>query len=187
MRTLWKRQHKVLLVCGGRDLGAWRFVHEKLDECQEEIGSNLLVVHGAASGADSLADVWAQLRGHPRWVFPAQWQKLGNSAGPKRNALMATKTSPDFYAAFEGGTGTDDMVSRLDHVQGVRYKIPETYSKESCPICASNVTFAMTQPNAVLESHRDPHPMYRFKCTSCKWKTSWYESLTGAYDEICST
>lgn len=50
----------------------------------------VLVMHGGARGGDLFADEWAQAR-RPRVkarVYPAQWHKFGNRAGPLRNEEM---------------------------------------------------------------------------------------------------
>ncbi len=94
-----------LLVCGGRTY----FDAERIDLVLDILGPSL-VIHGDARGADSLAANWAVKRGVPHKAYPADWQRHGNSAGPKRNRLMLVDGRPDLVVAFPGGTGTSDMI-----------------------------------------------------------------------------
>ena len=107
-----------VLVCGGRDYKDLKKVYEVLDKLHNDY-SITIIVHGAAPGADSLADRWASQEGIPRLSYPAEWEKykkLGqkNPAGPIRNAQML-KENPDIELAvsFPGGSGTADMVKKI--------------------------------------------------------------------------
>lgn len=98
-----------VLVCGGREFagGDWLFavlgrIHRKR--------TITCVIHGAARGADTLADRWAQSEWIDRMVFPAQWRTHGKAAGPIRNQQMLDEGKPDVVVAFPGGRGTAHMV-----------------------------------------------------------------------------
>lgn len=47
------------------------------------------VVSGGANGADTLAEIYASDLGLKLTVFPADWEKHGRAAGPKRNTEIA--------------------------------------------------------------------------------------------------
>lgn len=47
------------------------------------------VVSGTASGADRLGEEYAEEQGLPLTKMPADWDKHGKAAGPKRNREMA--------------------------------------------------------------------------------------------------
>lgn len=47
-----------------------------------------VVIHGDASGADTIADNWAFGLGIPTLPMPAQWDFYGRAAGPRRNESM---------------------------------------------------------------------------------------------------
>lgn len=122
-----------VLVCGGRnfadtghvDLAARRaeyvFLMRKLSELlhpeptEDERTwlppADLVIVSGAARGADSAAVDWAVVN----WVnfeeYPADWEKHGKRAGHLRNQQMLD-TGIDKVIAFPGGRGTADMVNR---------------------------------------------------------------------------
>lgn len=104
-----------LLVTGGRDFADCDFVFACLDRADRK-RPILLLIHGGARGADTIADEWARLRGVCRMPFPvtkAEWAELGRKAGVLRNQRMLDATAPDGAIAFPGGTGTADMVRRL--------------------------------------------------------------------------
>jgi hypothetical protein len=106
----------IVLVCGGRHYADRVRVFAVLDAAHAMHGFTLLV-HGAATGADTLADAWAKARGVPRKPYPvtrAEWKRLGLRAGPIRNAAMLAKEKPQLGIAFPGGSGTADMVEKLE-------------------------------------------------------------------------
>jgi hypothetical protein len=77
-----------------------------------------VLVHGAASGADAMAGRWAGANGVSVTTFPADWNRYGRSAGPRRNQAMVD-SEPDLVVAFPGGRGTADMVRRAE-AAGIR-------------------------------------------------------------------
>ena len=100
---------KVAIVCGGRGFTNYPALCLALDKCLDVHNFNV-VRHGAASGADTLADKWARSKGIKTDPCPAQWKKYGKSAGYKRNYHMATKLPlPSLVIAFPGGVGTNMM------------------------------------------------------------------------------
>lgn len=97
-----------ILVCGGRDyqdkdhlVNVLTFIklHSDLTE----------IIHGGASGADSLSGEFARSAGIKETVFPADWERYGKYAGPRRNIEMAEQ-NPDLVVAFPGGKGTRHMI-----------------------------------------------------------------------------
>ena len=104
----------VVLVCGGRKYKDRNNLFKILDELSDSIGE-FIVLHGAAEGADSLAERYAKDREYAYIGVPAKWNKLGPfKAGNYRNRRMAYVFTPDIVVAFPGGTGTDDMVELAD-------------------------------------------------------------------------
>jgi hypothetical protein len=99
---------KTICVCGGRDYFDKKKAYAVLDNALIVFGE-LTIIHGAASGADGLAAMWANDRNQKQIAFPAKWKEHGNSAGMIRNREML-KFGFDFLVAFPGGKGTADMV-----------------------------------------------------------------------------
>ena len=100
-----------ILVCGGRDFNNKKALYEALDANTKK-SKDITIIHGAARGADSLAQEWADERGWPCLRFPADWEKNGKAAGPMRNQMMLDVARPDLVMAFPGGRGTKDMINR---------------------------------------------------------------------------
>ncbi len=104
-----------ILVCGSRDWRATRHIREILEHYDP---ATTILVHGAARGADQLAEKVALELGwnleniHP---YPADWTRYGNGAGPIRNQTMLdSEPISQVYALRLNGTsrGTDDMIRR---------------------------------------------------------------------------
>ena len=95
------------LVCGGRDYDDVDYVYQVLDRYVP----HSLIISGHAKGADTIAEMYADERGIPLKLFPADWHKFGKSAGYHRNAQMLEEGKPDRVIAFPGGRGTALMVS----------------------------------------------------------------------------
>lgn len=100
-----------ILVCGGRYYNNRDLVFAALDTIHQKWG-DITIIHGCATGADSLADEWADKHAVPCHKFPALWRSFGKSAGPKRNQDMIDIGKPDLFIAFPGGKGTADMIKR---------------------------------------------------------------------------
>jgi predicted Rossmann-fold nucleotide-binding protein len=101
-----------ILVCGGRDFDESRAVYRALDRVFAERGVATLI-HGAARGADTLAERWAEDKGGIEVLaFPADWERDGKAAGPIRNQRMLDEGRPNGVVAFPGGRGTADMIAR---------------------------------------------------------------------------
>lgn len=106
-----------ILICGSRD---WRDPHPiylAIAGCKQLVPEDdkLVVVHGAARGADSLAGAMAEYLGVEVVPVPADWKTYGKSAGPIRNQKMLDEHDISVTYAFriEGkSNGTDDMISR---------------------------------------------------------------------------
>lgn len=103
-----------VIVCGGRDYWDARTVYRTLDN----LGVTE-VAQGGASGADALAFWWARKREVECQTFKAEWKVYGKAAGPRRNAQMLETFRPDAVVAFDGGSGTADMVRKATEA-GVR-------------------------------------------------------------------
>lgn len=113
-----------ILVCGGRDYADWFRLRDTLEKIidervwiseSDECGNYLprvVIISGAAKGADQMAIEWAVVNWCPFEEYPADWKKYGTRAGPIRNQQMLDKGKPDLVVAFPGGNGTKDMVRR---------------------------------------------------------------------------
>ena len=99
-----------ILVCGGRDYIDKARLFSELDKLKEQYPRISHLIHGAARGADSLADAWALARGIQPVSCKANWAFFDHGrAGVFRNAAMLG-LYPDLVVAFPGGRGTANMV-----------------------------------------------------------------------------
>jgi hypothetical protein len=108
-----------VLVCGGRDYDdRTRFFHfmdrvlETIKGTGETPKRDVVIIHGAARGADTLADDYARERELRVIRYLADWKTHGRGAGPIRNKLMLTDGKPHVIIAFKGGNGTADMIQQ---------------------------------------------------------------------------
>ena len=121
-----------ILICGSRNWNDPQPIAEILDDhiglLQE--GQGLVLIHGGARGADSVAHAEAQRRQIPTITEKADWTRYGKGAGPVRNQLMLDKHAPDAVYAFRStgrSTGTDDMIKRAKKAGVPTYVISTTY------------------------------------------------------------
>lgn len=108
----------IILVTGGRHYSDWSALDVALNKLHAAYPITG-IVHGAADGADRLADDWALLNFIPRYPCAADWESYGPGAGPRRNGQMLLGPTgpygaprPQYCVAFPGGSGTGDMVRK---------------------------------------------------------------------------
>lgn len=119
-----------LLIFGGRKFDNETLMRHMLSNFQLQMNSKIIrVIHGVASGADSLggylAETWLNVEIDP---YPALWKDItvpgavirsnqygqyNALAGHQRNQRMIDEGVPDWGIGFAGGTGTKDMAKRL--------------------------------------------------------------------------
>lgn len=106
-----------VLICGGRRWSYREMTFRKLDALHKKLQFTH-VIHGAASGADTLGGLWAKSRGIPVTEYPANWRpaelkgRTDRQAGFKRNQQMLNTGKPNLVIAFPGKDGTADMMRR---------------------------------------------------------------------------
>jgi len=104
----------VLLVTGGRDYKNWEHVDRVLREIDPRC-----IVHGGATGADSMADTWAKANGVPCFKCDANWDVYGMDAGGLRNGWMIEFVKVELVVAFPGKSGTENMVRQAKKAGGI--------------------------------------------------------------------
>lgn len=104
-----------VLFCGDREWTDRQMIAKRLVALKDKF-PGLLLCHGAARGADTIAGEEAIRLKIPVTVFPAQWSRYGRGAGPIRNQQMLDEFKPNLVEAFhdniESSKGTKDMISR---------------------------------------------------------------------------
>lgn len=84
-----------LLVCGSRDWTDPAVIDREIERIRPGV-----VIEGEAPGADLMAKAAAVSFNIPVVSFPADWDGLGKSAGPRRNLQMLKEGRPDIVLAF---------------------------------------------------------------------------------------
>jgi len=120
-----------VLVCGGRDYSDARLLNAVLDAAHEA-NPIVVLIHGAARGADTLAADWAKQRGVLATAYPADWAHEGRKAGPIRNQQMLNSGKPHLVIAFPGGKGTLDMITRAEAAGVPVARVTPPISQRSC-------------------------------------------------------
>lgn len=111
-----------ILVTGSREFRDYGLVCEELGRVMAgllrhgQLGPHprIVVVHGAAEGADELADRAALAFGMGIERHPADWVEYGKAAGPRSNAEMVALGAElciAFYKQGAGNRGTTHCVS----------------------------------------------------------------------------
>lgn len=112
-----------VLVCGDRN---WPWA-ARLRTVLEYISPDI-IMEGEARGADRMAARWAVRYGIEPMRYPADWDRYGLAAGPRRNAQMLREGKPDLVAAFhdriEDSRGTADMLCKAEDA-GIPYCLIE--------------------------------------------------------------
>lgn len=99
---------KRILVCGGREYSDKKNVFEVLSKV---VNKEDIIVHGGASGADTLTGEYGKEHGIKTEVHYAKWAEYGKMAGPIRNTEMLN-SGINIVVAFKGGKGTANMVRK---------------------------------------------------------------------------
>ena len=103
--------HTTILISGYRNYTDYDAFKSVLDKHTKDIKQPIKIIHGGATGADALAGRYATEYKHDVQVFPADWRKHGNAAGPIRNAEMLQQ-KPDVCVMFmhADSKGTKNML-----------------------------------------------------------------------------
>ncbi len=99
-----------VIIAGCRDMDNVSLVYKAIENCGFKFTQ---IVSGGASGVDTIGENLAMLHGYSVKVFPAEWRKHGNAAGPIRNKEMA-EYADGLLAVWDGSSkGTKNMISQM--------------------------------------------------------------------------
>jgi hypothetical protein len=101
-----------VVVAGGRDFQDYRTLNRKLDKIlsSKRDTHEIIIISGNARGVDRMGETYARKRGYKTEVYPADWNKWGKAAGPRRNAQMA-KAADAVVVFWDGHSrGTSSMI-----------------------------------------------------------------------------
>jgi hypothetical protein len=119
-----------VLLAGSRSFQDYAvFRRHVLAILPDPLPTDVEVISGKATGADTLGEMFADEFGFPVIAFPADWKNVdvpgaviryhadgtpfNKNAGPCRNQRMLDEGRPDIVIVFtRGGPGSSDMISR---------------------------------------------------------------------------
>lgn len=114
-----------VIVCGSRHWRNVELIAAYLTTLSRD-HPDLVVIHGGARGADTIAGALAEGADIPVEIYPAAWDQHGRAAGPRRNREMLA-AGVDEVLAFRvtplaPSPGTDHMV-RIARDAGVPVRV----------------------------------------------------------------
>lgn len=102
------------IIAGGRDFNDLKKLEKEADNVIQGLQGRIIIISGAANGADKLGEKYAIIHNLEVVKFPANWNLYGKSAGPRRNAEMAKYASEEngiLLAFWDGESrGTRNMI-----------------------------------------------------------------------------
>ena len=107
-------------VTGGRDYKDEAHVWQVLDNIYHS-NANVNIIVGDARGVDSFAAKWAKKKNVPCFIYFANWDSHGRSAGMIRNQQMLNH-GIDLLLSFPGGRGTAHM-TKITKAKGVEVRM----------------------------------------------------------------
>lgn len=101
---------KRIVIAGCRDYENYEEAKGFIEACLKGIEEEIIILSGGAKGADALGERYALENGMRVERYPAEWEKYGRGAGPKRNQKMAEAC--DMAICFWDGKsrGTKSMI-----------------------------------------------------------------------------
>lgn len=113
-----------VIIAGSRDFNDYTLLRSKCDHLLKD-RTDVVVISGAARGADQMGERYAGERGLGLVRMPADWDQHGKRAGYLRNAAMADRG--DALIAFWDGKsrGTEHMI-RIAKERGLAVRLVRT-------------------------------------------------------------
>lgn len=112
-----------LIIAGSRDI---RVSSDELFEIIEKLGilyDIKEIVSGCATGIDTNAIAFAQQYGIKLKKFPANWERYGKLAGPRRNLEMANYASALLLIWDGKSKGSRNMLARMNGMKKTVYEV----------------------------------------------------------------
>lgn len=121
-RNKTTNQNMKVIIAGSRNFINYQKLKKECDEFLQNQKNIEIVSGNHYKGADKLGIQYAIQKGLNLIKFPAEWNKFGKAAGPKRNKEMAI--AADALIAFWDGKsrGTKNMIE-LAKQKGLKVKV----------------------------------------------------------------
>ncbi len=101
-----------LVVAGCRNYTDYQRTSSEIKKYIEKLDTDysIIIVSGCSKGADALGEKFAENHKLQLEKYPAEWDKYGRSAGPRRNSQMA-KIADGIIVFWDGRSkGTKNMI-----------------------------------------------------------------------------
>lgn len=99
-----------VIIAGTRTYDDYETLKAYADYKLSRIDEDIEIVSGGARGADALGERYAKEKGYSVKRFPAEWERYGKRAGPRRNEAMA-EYADALLAYWDGESrGTKNMI-----------------------------------------------------------------------------
>ena len=143
-----------VIIAGGRDFNDYPLLKAKCDKilASKSQTHNIVVITGAARGADCLGEQYAREKGYTIDSRPADWNAHGKSAGFIRNVQMANSANA-LIAFWDGQSkGTKHMIdTAINKGLEVRTIIYRNMNKEELKQHLSDIDYVIDEDtNAVI-------------------------------------
>ena len=111
-----------IIIAGSRNFTDYQKLKTECDQFLQDHKNIEIVSGGHYKGADKLGIEYANEKGFDLIKFPAEWNKFGKAAGPKRNKEMA-KYADALIVFWDGKSkGTLNMIN-LAKEEALKIKI----------------------------------------------------------------
>lgn len=120
-----------IIIAGSRGFNDSARLHSECDKVLEKVISEnrpVVVISGAAKGADKLGEQYAKERGFELRIFPADWDSHGKLAGRIRNEEMAQEADGAIVFWDGSSPGSAHMI-RVMKLLGKKLRVIE-YKRE---------------------------------------------------------
>ena len=142
---------KKFAVIGSRTINNYYIVYSYL---KQYLPKDAIIVTGGAQGVDMLAEVYAEMNGHPCEVYEAKWDIFGKSAGMRRNVDMA-RNSTHCFAFWDGKSpGTKHCIEEM-----------KKRNVKTIIIDVTDEDILRPHPGRVVHVNKDPFDVYIGKPT----------------------
>lgn len=144
-----------VIVTGSRD---WNDLDAVWAELEDQFAENrfsvrhFYVVHGAARGADAMAQAWVDYKADPQIIaipYPADWDRLGRRAGMVRNKKMVDRGADAVLAFIRNNSPGASGCMRMAEKAGIPVTLVRIDDKEK------RVTETKTKTTTVDPKHED--------------------------------
>ena len=102
-----------IIIAGSRNFYDLDFISERVTNAIHALyptPDNIVIISGHARGVDKCGEEYAKIQRYDLVIFPANWKRHGNNAGPERNRRMAEYATHLIAFRAPDSRGTKSMI-----------------------------------------------------------------------------